>query len=275
MGEASKPTTSEQAMALAQNMVGTAADQRFEVRTISPADIREALAQGWADFLDKRGDLMVIGIIYPLIGFIAATIALGGTLLPLFFPVAAGVSLLGPVAATGFYELARRREDGLDCHWSNFLDVRRRPGWDAIVTVSFVLIVIFAAWVAAAAVLYQSLIGYVPPTLGEFLRLIFTTSEGWTLIVVGNLVGLLFAAAVLALSVVSLPLLVDHDVDARTALATSVRAVMANKWMTLRWGLIVASLLLIGSIPLFIGLAVVLPYLGYATWHLYRHLIVH
>ncbi|WP_371416703.1 DUF2189 domain-containing protein [Sphingosinicella sp. BN140058] len=246
----------------------------FEVRSITAKDIRESLAQGWSDFLEKRGDLIFIGIIYPLIGVVTAAVALGGSLLPLFFPLAAGISLLGPVAATGFYELARRREDGLECEWTHFLEVRKRPAWDRILAISTMLIAIFALWIAAAAALYASLMGDVPPTVSDFLREIFTTREGWTLIVVGNLVGFVFALAVFALSVVSLPMLVDRDVSARTAIQTSVRAVMRNKGMMIRWGVIVASLLVIGSLPMFIGLAVVLPVLGYATWHLYRHLVV-
>lgn len=261
-------------MAIAQQDFGARAAPDYEVRSIGPQDIRESLAQGWADFLDKRGDLIFVGLIYPLIEILAAMVALGGSLIPFFFPVAAGIGFLGPVAATGFYELARRREDGLDCHWTHFLEVRKRPAFEAIAAVSGLLLAIFLLWVAAAGALYGALIGTVPDSVGAFLAEIFTTTEGWMLIVVGNLLGLAFAAAVLALSVVSLPMMVDLDVDARTALDTSVRAVMANKWMMLRWGVIVVSLLVIGSIPFFVGLAVVLPVLGYATWHLYRHLVV-
>jgi uncharacterized membrane protein len=93
------------------------------------------------------------------------------------------------------------------------------------------------------------------------------------LIVVGNIAGIAFAALVLTLSVVSLPMLVDCDVGARTAIATSVRAVKANKGVMLLWGIIVAALLVLGSIPAFVGLAFVLPWLGYATWHLYTRLV--
>ena len=262
-------------MAIAQQRYAQDVGEQVEIRKIGPADIRESLKQGWADFLDKRGDLIFIGLLYPLIGFVAATVALGGQLLPFFFPLAAGITLLGPVAATGFYELARRREDGLECHWSHFLEVRKRPAWDRILAVSTLLIVIFVAWLAAAGALYATLIGDVPNSIGGFLERIFTTTEGWTLIILGNLVGFAFAVLVFALSVVSLPMLVDRDVSARVAIETSMRAVLANKWMMVRWGLIVASLLVIGSIPVFIGLAVVLPVLGYATWHLYRHMVVH
>jgi uncharacterized membrane protein len=247
---------------------------RFEIRRIGNAEIRESLAQGWADFLAKRGDLIVLGLVYPFVGFVAAFLFRGANLLQLLFPVAAGISLLGPVAAVGFYELARRREDGLDASWSHFLDVRKRPGWESLFAVANLLLVIFACWVVVAAVLWASLIGEAPTSVSNLLALVFGTPGGWALIVIGNLVGLAFAMLVLTLSVVSMPMLVDCDVDARTALDTSVRAVMANKGPMARWGLIVAALLVLGSIPAFVGLAVVLPVLGYATWHLYAHLVV-
>jgi uncharacterized membrane protein len=260
-------------MAIAQS-AGPVAAPTPEVRKISSTDMREALAQGWDDFLSKRGDLIFVGILYPLIGLFAAVVAFQGPWLPLFVPVAAGVSLLGPVAAVGFYELARRREMGLESDWSHFFDVRKRPASDSILGVAAVLVIIFALWVIAAGAIYTVLIGPAPQSVGGFLRTVFTTPQGWALIVIGNLVGLCFAALVLTISVVSMPMLVDKDVDARTAIDTSVKAVMANKGMMIGWGLIVAALLVIGSIPAFLGLAVVLPVLGYATWHLYTHLVV-
>jgi len=102
---------------------------------------------------------------------------------------------------------------------------------------------------------------------------LFTTSAGWKLILVGNGVGFLFAVTVLMISVVSFPLLLDHEVGAAVAVLTSVRAVIANPVTTALWGLIVAGLLVIGSLPLFLGLPVVLPVLGHATWHLYRKIV--
>lgn len=250
-----------------------AAAPQVPVKTISAADLRAALREGFSDFLDKRGDLLFIGLLYPLIGLVAATVSLGGALLPLFFPLAAGIGLLGPVTAIGFYELARRREQGQDAGWSHFLDVRKRPSFDAIQVVASVLLVIFLAWLASAAALYSALMGAAPESIGSFLTRLFTTPEGWALIVLGNLVGVAFAVVVLAISVVSLPMLVDRDMDAGTAIATSVRAVRANKAVMLRWGATVAALLVLGSLPLFLGLAVVLPWLGYATWHLYTRLV--
>lgn len=243
------------------------------VRRIDPSALGSVLSEGWQDFLAKRGDLLVVGIIYPAVGLLAAGLFLGGSLIPYLFPVAAGIGLLGPLAAIGFYELARRREAGLEANWSHFLDVRKRPGFDGIMAIAGLLLAIFVAWLASAALLYAALIGSAPASLGEFLRTLFTTAEGWGVILIGNALGAAFGMLVIAVSVASLPMLVDKDVDARTALRTSFAAVQKNKGVMVRWGLIVTGLLILGSIPAFIGLAVVLPVLGYATWHLYTRLV--
>lgn len=247
--------------------------ETHDVRVIAAADLRDALREGWADFMEHRGDLVFVGVIYPLIGFVAAIVALQGSLIHLLFPLIAGVALLGPAVAVGFYELARRREQGLPSDWSHFLDVVKRPAFDSIIIVGALLLVIFFAWLSTAAALYLWLIGPAPETVGSFLTRLFTTPEGWALIVLGNLAGFVFAAAALTVSVVSMPMLVDKAVDARAAIDTSIHAVAANKGVMFRWGLIVAALLVLGSIPAFVGLAVVLPVLGYATWHLYTRLV--
>src|SRR5687768_8314885 len=145
---------------------------RFEVRRIGNAEIRESLAQGWADFMAKRGDLIFLGLVYPLVGLAAAFLFRGANLLQLLFPVAAGIALLGPVAAVGFYELARRREDGLDSSWSHFLDVRKRPGWDSLFAVANLLLAIFAAWIVVAALLWAVLIGDAPTSVSDLFALV-------------------------------------------------------------------------------------------------------
>jgi uncharacterized membrane protein len=136
------------------------------------------------------------------------------------------------------------------------------------------LLVVFAIWVAVANAIYIANLGYATPqSIETFLHDVLTTRAGWTLIVVGNAVGLLFAVLVLTISVVSFPLLLDRDVGAAVALLTSIRAVARNPLTMAVWGLIVAALLVIGSLPLFLGLTVVVPILGHATWHLYRKVV--
>ncbi|MGI8704821.1 MAG: DUF2189 domain-containing protein [Sphingomicrobium sp.] len=251
-----------------------AAADRIPVRRIAPSDLNAALGEGWSDFMEMRGDLIFLGLLYPLIGIVAAVVTVGSPLLPLFLPIAAGVGLLGPVAAVGFYEMARRREMGLHSNWPHFLDVRKRPSFDEIAAVSGLLLAIFALWLFAAGALYVALFGWTQPaSAGAFLTDVFTTARGWAMIVIGGAIGAVFATVVLAVSVVSMPLLVDRDVGAAEAVRTSIRATRENPGPMLRWGVIVAALLIAGSIPLFIGLAVVLPWLGYSTWHLYTKLV--
>jgi uncharacterized membrane protein len=135
--------------------------------------------------------------------------------------------------------------------------------------------IIFALWIAVANAIYIGNFGYAPPaSIAAFLHDVFTTSAGWNLIIVGNGIGFLFAVLVLTISAVSFPLLLDRDVGAAVALLTSIRAVAANPATMALWGLIVAALLLVGALPFFVGLTVVMPILGHATWHLYRRLVV-
>jgi uncharacterized membrane protein len=244
------------------------------VHTISDDDLRFALRQGYADFGDLRGDLVFAGLIYTVLGLAAVVMTTSRPLMPFFYPVVAGVALLGPIAAVGFYELARRRENGQEVHWFNFIDVRKRPSVDDMGMVAGLLLVIFLGWLLAAGVLYWLIFGWTTPTsVGGFLAMIFTTGRGWALIIAGAVVGAIFGWFVLAFSVASLPMLVDCDVSASEAVSASWRAAHANKREMIRWGIVVTALLVLGSIPLFVGLAFVLPWLGYSTWHLYTRLI--
>jgi uncharacterized membrane protein len=244
------------------------------VRRIGPADLIDALAKGWDDFSAMPSHAVFLCVIYPIIGIGLAAVTLGYALLPILYPLAAGFALLGPFAALGLYELSRRREAGVSVSAADCLDVFSSPSIGAIVALGVLLMLIFLIWVATAQAIYVANFGYAAPTsIGQFLRDVFTTSAGWNLILVGNAVGFLFALVVLMISVVSFPLLLDRDAGAAVAVVTSIRAILANPVTMALWGLIVAALLLIGSLPLFLGLTVVLPVLGHATWHLYRKVV--
>lgn len=251
-----------------------ARSKRIPVRKITNEDLRVSLRLGLEDFKEMRGDIVFAGFIYTFIGLAAVVMTTNGPLMPFFLPVVAGVGLLGPVAAVGFYELARRREAGQEVHWFNFLDVRKRPSVDEMGIVAGLLLAIFAFWLIAAGVLYVALFGWATPTsfIGFFTTIV-TTGRGWALILIGLAIGAIFGWIVLALSVASLPMLVDRNVSASAAVSASWRAAHANKPQMIRWGLTVLVLLVLGSIPLFVGLAFVLPWLGYSTWHLYTRLI--
>jgi uncharacterized membrane protein len=244
------------------------------VRKIGMSDLREALAKGLDDFRAFPTHVMFLSIIYPAMGLVLARLTLSYDLLPLLFPLAAGFALIGPFAAIGLYELSRRRELGLEVSWKDAFGARRSQAIDGIIALGVLLLIIFALWVAVAQAIYIANFGYTPAALvPDFVQQVFTTPAGWTLIVLGNGVGFVFAVAVLAISVVSFPLLLDRDVGALVAIITSVRAVLKNPLTIAMWGLIVAALLVIGSLPLFVGLAVVMPVLGHSSWHLYRKLV--
>jgi uncharacterized membrane protein len=244
------------------------------VRRIGLADIKEALAKGIDDFSAMPTHVLFLGILYPVVGLFLFWLTFGYDVMPLLFPLASGFALIGPFAAVGLYELSRRREQGLESSWTHAFDVLRSPSRDAILALGFLLMAIFLIWLATAQLLYQSVFGFATPdSITQFARDVFTTPGGWTLTVAGMAIGFLFAVLVLIISVVSFPLLLDREVGAGVAIHTSVRAALSNPVPIALWGLIVAVALLVGSLPFLLGLAVVMPVLAHATWHLYRRLV--
>ena len=258
-------------MVVANPVANASVDRLIVVRTIGAADLRDALTKDWADFQAMPTFALFLAILYPIIGLILFSVVFNSNLLQLVFPLTAGFSLIGPFAAVGLCELSRLREQGLG---GEAMKLHRAPSLHSILTLGIVLMVIFFIWLGTAQAIYHLIFGSaVPVSFADFARQVFTTSAGWTLIIVGCGVGFLFAVAVLTISVVSFPMLLDKDVDAATAVLTSVRAVLANPMTMAMWGLIVAGGLALGSLPCLVGLAVVLPVLGHSTWHLYRKVV--
>ena len=244
------------------------------IRKIGFADLKDAVAKGIDDFCAMPTHVIFLAVIYPVVGLLLAAITFGYDLMPLLFPLAGGFALIGPFAAIGLYELSRQRERGVEVSWKHAFGLLRYPSLDAIAAMGMVLMIVFLIWLATAQLLYQSLFGYgLPDSIRQFLSDILTTPAGWTLIIAGNGIGFLFAALAMTISVVSFPLLLDRDVGAMVAMHTSVRAVLRNPLMMAAWGLFVAVALVIGSLPLFVGLAVVMPVLAHSTWHLYRKVV--
>jgi uncharacterized membrane protein len=240
------------------------------VRRIGPPDLKYALAKGREDFLTMPTALFFLALIYPIVGIGLVV----GSPLPLIFPLMSGFALVGPFAAIGLYEISRRRELGLDLSWKQVFGVARSPAIFSIVLLGLVLFVIFACWLLTARSLYIWLIGSAPPqSFPHFLATILGTLQGWKLICLGVPAGFVFAAVVLSISVVSFPLLLDRNVGVCLAIETSVKAVVKNPYTMAMWGGIIALGLAIGFLLLFIGLAVTVPVLGHATWHLYRKVV--
>jgi len=262
-------------MTLSHILIGASTSPaRPAIRHITPSDLWQSLKLGLDDFSAMPSHAVFLCAIYPLLGIFLIELTLGNSMLPLAFPLAAGFALVGPFAAIGLYELSRRREAGLDNTSSDMLGVLHSPSLGAIIALGLLLMAIFLIWLAVAEAIYIANFGYTPPaSLAQFVHEVLQTPAGWRLIIEGTGVGFLFAVVALTISAVSFPLLLDRDVGAAVALLTSIRVVLANPFTMALWGLIVAALLVIGSLPFFLGLTVVVPVLGHATWHLYRRAV--
>ena len=244
------------------------------VRRISFTDLEDALARGFDDFMAMPSHALFLCIIYPVVGVVLGALTFGGGQISMLYPLVAGFALLGPLAAIGLYDLSRQRERGQRVDFSRAFEIVHHPSFGAIVVLGLLLTAIFFLWLGTAHWIYVSNFGRAPmASFSEFAHQILTTPEGWRVILLGNFAGFLFAVLVLTISVVSFPLLLDRDVGAVEAIITSYRAVRMNPVVMAAWGLIVGGALIIGSLPFFVGLAVVLPILGHATWHLYRKVV--
>ena len=244
------------------------------IRTIGLSDLRRALQLGWEDFKAVPSHAIMLCVIYPVLGIVLARVVHGYSVLPLLFPLAAGFALLGPFAALGLYELSRRRETGEEPSAWDAMEVFRSPSFGAMLGLGVLLLALFVTWIATAQAIYVAVFGYETAAgIPDFARRVLTTPQGWWLIIVGCGVGFLFALIALCISVVSFPMMLDRHATAGEAMVTSLRAMAQNPVPMAAWGLIVAVLLVLGTLPFFLGLAVVIPLLGHATWHLYRETI--
>lgn len=244
------------------------------VRRIAVSDFRDIFRKAFEDFGAYRTDVFFLCVIYPVIGLVMARAAFGYDMLPLLFPMASGFALIGPFAGLGLYEMSRQRELGVNVTWRNAFAVFRSPALGSIVLLGLMLVAVFVLWIATAATLHTAILGPEQPlSMASFVNDVFMTSAGRTMIVVGCGIGFLFACLAMAVSVVSFPLLLDRDVGLGVAIRTSFRAVAVNPLPMAVWGLIVAGSLVVGSVPFFAGLIVVMPVLGHATWHLYRKMV--
>lgn len=244
-------------------------------RALSRADLTMALRKGWDDLMHFRSDVVFVCLLYPVIGGVLVAMALQGNLVQLLFPTIAGFALAGPVAAIGLYEMSRQRELGEKATWTALFDVMRSPRFGGILMLALFHGVIFLVWIMVANMIFKVTLGPEADTsMTGFFTQVLTTSAGWAMAIIGTAVGFCFAVAVLAISVVSFPMMLDRDVSLPVAVTTSVRVARENPVVIGMWGVIVAGCLAAGALPAMLGLVLILPLLGHATWHLYRAAVV-
>jgi uncharacterized membrane protein len=242
---------------------------------ITNADLLAAFVNGCLDFWEAPTHMVFLSLIYPAVGLFAGRLLIGADVAPMLAPLAVGFALIGPFAAVGLFEFSRRRERGLPVSWRHAFGIWQSPSRDALLGLGAVLTLLFLAWMASARAIYLSFLGDVEAeTSADVAQILFATPAGVTMLLVGSVVGLVFAAAALTLGVVSIPLLLDRPVGVATAIDTSVRAVMANPGTMALWGAMVATVLAVGALPALIGLSVVMPVLAHASWHLYRRVVL-
>ena len=255
-----------------QAIVGRPA--RIAVNRIRLVDLVDAFEKGIADFREKPTHLFFLAVIYPVATLFAYLVIDNDSLMPLVFPILSGLVLVGPFIGLAMEEMSRHRERGLDMSWGHAFNFFESPAFKDVALLGLLVVALFLGWVAAANTIFVMTLGDAwSASIGNFATAVLTTKQGWMMIILGNAVGLVFAVAALAIGVVSFPMLLDKQCGLATAVETSVRAVMANPIPMAAWGLFVGLSLVIGALPLLVGLAVVVPVLGHATWHLYRKLI--
>ena len=248
--------------------------EEIEIRKIGIKDLLQSLKNGVDDFNAKPTIIVFLFIFYPLFALLITLFMIGQNMLYIAFPLVTGFTFLGPIVLVSLYEMSRYRELGLDVNWRTSFDFIHSSSFAPILALSLMMMLLYVAWLFMAQFLYFGIFGAAPPnSLSDFLIQIFTTRTGAGLVVYGTALGLIFAIVALAISVVSFPLALDKPVSSITAVKTSVKAVFSNPLMMALWGLIVSALLAVGTILFLLGLIVVVPILGHATWHLYRRLV--
>ena len=240
-------------------------------RGLTVQDLRSVLAAGWRDFMA-----------HPQYGlFFAAFYAVGGAVLYFglvsigrawwLIPVLGGFPLLAPFAAAGLYEVSRRRELGLPIKWGDILTALKGRGDEQLILMGIIGFVAFSFWMIIAHGIFAIFMG-VSGFSQHSIEMLFTP-QALMMLAVGSAVGAVFAAVMFAVTLTSLPMLVDKEVDFITAIIVSLGVVRCNKRVLFLWAVMIAVVLVAAMAPMFLGLFVALPVLGHATWHLYRRAV--
>ncbi|MDN2564960.1 DUF2189 domain-containing protein [Aquibium sp. A9E412] len=245
-----------------------------EVRAIGIDDVAASLSAGIADFVRQPLFGLFFGGVFAVVGVVIALALTVWDMPWMIYPFAIGFPLVGPFAAVGLYEVSRQLERGRTPRWGEVLTVVWAQRARELSWMAFVMLFVFWVWMYQVRLLIALFLGRMSfSTLDRFAEVVLTTTQGWTFLAVGHVVGAALALALFSLTVISMPLLLERETDFVTAMITSVRAVFASPVVMLGWGVVVTLAVLAACVPFFVGLFIVLPVLGHATWHLYRRAV--
>lgn len=241
------------------------------VQTLSTDDLRMALRLGWRDFTRAPLFGLAFSLFYVIGGLVLYAVFIASGQSWWFIPIVVGFPIFAPFAATGLYDVSRRLEGGLPLTWGAVLGCVMAQKDRQVPSMAMVIMLGFMFWVFVAHTIFALFFGLqsITSSTGEMLM----TANGLSMLVVGGAIGGAMAAVFFALTVVSLPLLLDKELDFITAMITSVATVTHNPKVMAIWAALIAVVLFLAMLPAFIGLFIALPVLGHATWHLYRRVL--
>ncbi len=244
------------------------------INKITPRDVIACLANGVSDFLRAPLHGLFFGGIFALGGILMFALLQRYHAVWMIVPLAIGFPLIGPFAAVGIYETSRRIAEGEPLQWKAILGVVFRQRERELSWMAFVVLFVFWVWVYQVRLLTALFLGFKPiSTLKSFYEVVTGSSEGLAFLATGTVVGGFLALALFSLTVIAIPLLMEREVDFVTAIVTSVKAVAENPVAMIGFGVIVTVLAIAAMLPLFLGLPVIMPILGHATWHIYKKAI--
>lgn len=234
-------------------------------------DLRAAIAAGWVDFKTMPVYGLFFALFYMLGGIALYFGMISNGQVVWFVAVAAGFPIFAPFAAIGIYEVSRRREAGQEVSWRVVLGALRGQGNGQISMMAVTVLIVFGFWVILARGIFAIFFGQ--SGIGQETVGMLLSAQGIAMLAVGTLVGAVIALALFSVTVVSLPMLLDRDVDFVTAMIASLEVVRRNRNTMMTWAALIAAALFVSMLPVFLGLLIALPVLGHSTWHLYRRAV--
>ncbi len=245
------------------------------VNALSFDDLKDCLRSGISDFRSATIFGLFFGGVFAVGGIFIIQSLLVWKKIWMIYPVMISFPLIGPFAAVGLYEVSRRLQAGQPLAWNEILSVIWNQASRELRWMAFVMLFVFWIWMYQVRLLIALILGQMTfSTWGEFFQIIATTPQGWTFVIVGHVVGAFLALFLFSITVISFPILLERDLDFITAMITSVSAVFKSPVVMLSWGVFVTLSVMVSFIPAFLGLLVVLPVLGHATWHIYKKAVV-